>query len=158
MTDAPREALAQALSSMLSPEQLSILVDEVLAIKKNVRHALSCKHCHRSQIAFVEVPDAKAVALALPDLLNQAYGRVGESSQHGDPVLFKRLTVLSDDEELADALRTVEEDRRRHQSERREDGTLHSGANGGGHTEAAGDPDLQSVDPGDDEEEVDAVA
>lgn len=153
MADAPRAALAQALSAMLSPEQLAKLIDDVLAIRKRASAEFFCKSCNKRQMQYVEIADAKAVALALPDLLNQAYGRPQEANQQGDPVLFKRLTVLSDDEELEAALRTVQEDRRRHGEQRRQDGALHSGPNGQGNTEAAGDPDLQGIDPGDDETE-----
>jgi hypothetical protein len=149
MTESPREMLAAALTGYLTPEQLQKLIDEVLASTKRMNAEVTCRHCGRRQMAFVQVNDAKAVALALPDLLNQAFGRVGEQNQQNDPVLFKRLTVLSDDEELEGALRTVEENRRRHADERRQDGTLHPAGNGDGTQQAAGDPDLQEQHPGD---------
>src|SRR5215813_4564632 len=92
----PREMLRDALKSFLTPEQLSQLIDEVLAIRKRASAEIVCKKCKFSQMHWVEVNDAKAVALALPDLLNQAYGRVGETSEKTEPVIFKRLTKLEE--------------------------------------------------------------
>ena len=159
MPDAPRELLAEALQGVLTPEQLKLLIDEVLAIRKRMDCDFSCKFCGRSQRQIGYVNDAKAVALALPDLLNQAFGRVGETTASTDPVSFKRLTITDDDEAVTDALRAVEENRRRHRDERPEDGTLHPGRNGQGTEQAAGDPDLQSLDPRHDQEgEVDAAS
>src|SRR5215813_2346229 len=112
MADAPREMLADALRGFLTQEQLDKLINEVLAVEKKTSGDFTCKHCGRRQMQRVMVPDAKAVALALPDLLNQAFGRVGESSQQSEPVVFKRLTITDTDEEVEGALRAVEEDRR----------------------------------------------
>jgi hypothetical protein len=95
-TAEPREMLRDALKSFLTPEQLTKLVDEVLAITKRANVQFDCKHCGKSQMGWIQVADAKAVALALPDLLNQAYGRVGETSEKTEPVIFKRLTKLDD--------------------------------------------------------------
>jgi hypothetical protein len=94
----PRQQLAKALESYLTAEQVTKLVDEVLAIQKRASAEFLCKKCGHSQMQWVNVNDAKAVALALPDLLNQAYGRVGETSEKTEPVIFKRLTKLEDDE------------------------------------------------------------
>jgi len=147
VADAPREMLADALRGVLTQEQLKVLIDEVLAIQKSTSADFSCKFCGRHQMQRTKVNDAKAVALALPDLLNQAFGRVGESTASTDPVVFKRLTVTDSDEEVEGALRAIEEDRRRQRDERREDGAVHPEGNGAGPLEAASDPDLQSVDP-----------
>jgi len=151
--------LADALKGFLTPEQLKILIDEVLAVRKRAWVEFSCKHCGRKQAQYGEFNDAKAVALALPDLLNQAFGRVGEATASTDPVSFKRLTVTDSDEEVEGALRAIEENRRRQRDERRENGAVHPGRNGSGTQQVEGDPDLQSLDSGDDEEgeEVDAV-
>jgi hypothetical protein len=43
---------------------------------------------------WTDIPDAKAVATALGDLMNQAFGRPSESSDSTEPVIFKRLTKL----------------------------------------------------------------
>jgi hypothetical protein len=107
--------LADALRSYLTPEQLSKLIDEVLAVTKRANVESVCKHCHKKQMMWIQVPDAKAVALALPDLLNQAFGRVGEANLQADPVAFKRLTITDDDEAVHDALQTVVDNRKWHQ-------------------------------------------
>lgn len=96
----PRELLRTALKNFLTPEQLTKLIDEVLAIEKRASAEFKCKKCGHSQMQWVSVNDAKAVVLALPDLLNQAYGRVGETSEKTEPVIFKRLTRLEDEEVL----------------------------------------------------------
>ena len=151
MAEAPRELLASALQSFLTPEQLGVLIDEVLAVQKRADVEFSCKHCGRKQRQMGYVNDAKAVALALPDLLNQAFGRVGESTASTDPVLFKRLTITDDDEAVEGALRAVEKDRRRQRDERPEDGAVHPESNGHGQKQAASDPDLQEFAAGNDE-------
>src|SRR5262245_51884575 len=92
----PREMLRDALKNFLTPEQLTKLVDEVLAIDKRASAEFRCKKCGERQMQWARVSDAKAVALALPDLLNQAYGRVGETSEATEPVIFKRLTKLEE--------------------------------------------------------------
>lgn len=89
----PREQLASALSGFLTEEQMRLLIDEVLAIKKRVRVEMVCKKCGAHQIQFGEASDAKAVALALPDLLNQAYGRPGEEVHQRDPITFVRYSI-----------------------------------------------------------------
>ena len=86
--------LREALQSFLTPEQLTKLIDEVLAISKRSSAEFKCKYCKRSQHQWTTVNDAKAVALALPDLLNQAYGRPGETSEKNETVIFNRLTKL----------------------------------------------------------------
>lgn len=73
-----------------------MLVDEILVIKKRTSAEFTCKGCGKRQMQWTEISDAKAVALALPDLLNQAYGRVGETSEKTEPVIFKRLTKLEE--------------------------------------------------------------
>jgi len=96
----PREAIAEALKGFLTPEQSKILVDEVLAVTKRGRAFFDCKKCGAHQVQFAEIPDAKAVASALTDLANQAFGRPTEASaQQVDPIQFVRLTNMG---ELAD--------------------------------------------------------
>jgi hypothetical protein len=125
----PREALAAALNAFLTPEQLGKLVDEVLAIEKRISAEHTCKHCGRVTRGYVSVPDAKAVALALPDLLNQAYGRPQEASAALDPIVFKRVTITDDDEAVSKALREV--DKRRKQQKQRETAAAAAPGNGG---------------------------
>ena len=92
----PRESLAAALSLYLTPDQLTKLVDEVLAIEKRTSVEFICKKCGQKQRQYGSVSDAKAVALALPDLLNQAFGRPGEASNDTQQVIFNRLTKLEE--------------------------------------------------------------
>jgi len=92
----PREQLKVALESYLTQEQITKLVDEILAIEKRASAEFTCKKCGQRQMRWTSIPDAKSVALALPDLLNQAYGRVGETSEKTEPVIFKRLTKLEE--------------------------------------------------------------
>jgi len=94
----PREELGKKLTGYLTPEQISKLIDEVLAIRKRMSAEFQCKSCGKRQMQWTEVPDAKAVAGALADLMNQAFGRPGETTDSVEPVLFKRLTRLSRDE------------------------------------------------------------
>jgi hypothetical protein len=90
----PREELGKKLSSYLTPEQISKLIDEVLAIDKRASAEFVCKSCGQRQMRWTEIPDAKAVASALADLMNQAFGRPGETTDTVEPVIFKRLTKL----------------------------------------------------------------
>jgi hypothetical protein len=126
---APREALAAALQGFLTPEQMTKLIDEVLAIEKRTSVEFNCKFCGRLQRQYGSVGDAKAVALALPDLLNQAYGRPSEAGDAQDPITFKRITLTDDDEAIDAALKQVEE-RRSQQAERAAAATV-APANGG---------------------------
>jgi hypothetical protein len=96
MNAEPRETLRDALRSFLTPEQLTRLIDEVLAIEKRACTEFACKKCGQKQRQYTSIPDAKAVALALPDLLNQAYGRPPETSEKAEPVIFYRLTNLAE--------------------------------------------------------------
>jgi hypothetical protein len=92
----PREAIANALRGFLTEEQTKILVDEVLAVTKKGKAEFNCKKCGARQIQYANIPDARAVASALSDLANQAYGRPTEASVQNDPVQFIRLTNLGE--------------------------------------------------------------
>ena len=48
-------------------------------------------------MAWAEISDAKAVAGALTDLANQAFGRPSEATEKTEPILFKRLTKLEEE-------------------------------------------------------------
>lgn len=83
-----REAIRTALGAYLTPEQTSILVDEILAITKRVR--TWCSEC-RKQV-WVDVPDARAVTASLGELLTQAHGRPqGEQLEENDRIIFERI-------------------------------------------------------------------
>jgi len=91
----PRESLAKALEGILTPEQLKILIDEVLAITKKAKAEFNCKTCGQRQYQYAEISDALSVARALPELLNQAYGRTVEATVVAEPIRFYRLTKMS---------------------------------------------------------------
>jgi hypothetical protein len=103
----PRGSLARALQGYLTPEQMDKLVNEVLAIEKRTSVEFHCKKCGHLQRQYGSVSDAKAVAVALPDLLNQAYGRPVEATVMADPIRFYRLTDMSELPE--DAPRSAQE-------------------------------------------------
>ena len=93
----PRDELAKKLSQYLTPEQIEKLIDEILAITKRVSAEFTCKKCGQRQMQWTTVNDAKAVALALGDFMNQAFGRPSESNETVEPVIFKRLTTVAPD-------------------------------------------------------------
>jgi hypothetical protein len=90
----PRDELAKKLSAYMTPEQIAKLIDEILAITKRVSAEFNCKKCGQRQMRWTDVADAKAVASALSDLMNQAFGRPSETNDTVEPVVFKRLTRL----------------------------------------------------------------
>jgi hypothetical protein len=92
----PREELAARLSTYLTEDQIKKLIDEILAIDKRASAEFVCKTCGQRQMRWTRIPDAKAVAAALGDLLNQAFGRPSESGSRPETVIFKRLTKLDD--------------------------------------------------------------
>ena len=71
-----RGEIGRALDGRFTPEQVRLLLDEILAIKKQVW--VSCGHCKKRSL--VEVADAKAVAGALKDLASEAWGRPVEGN------------------------------------------------------------------------------
>ena len=74
MSDA-RENIGKALESRLTPEQVDLLLNEILAIKKQANGDFVCKKCGQRQYQKVEISDAPAVTKALIELSNQAWGR-----------------------------------------------------------------------------------
>ena len=88
----PREEIASGLAGALSEEQVRYLVDEILAAKKVTW--VSCGYCKKK--SQVEVPDAKAVAMALPPLLDQAFGKRGQTeSEQGERIVFTRVVTYA---------------------------------------------------------------
>jgi hypothetical protein len=91
-----RGDIATALEGWLTPEQLSALLDEILAIKKSARGW--CGTCKKHVV--VEISDPKAVVSAMADLANQGFGRPTEASgADDDRIVFKRLVKLEEDGE-----------------------------------------------------------
>ncbi len=89
-----RSQIGDALAGKLTEEQLRLLMDEVLAIKKGARGW--CPTCNRA--VQVEIPDAKGVTGALTDLLNQSHGRPTEVKPEQEGIVFVRKTVYSGQE------------------------------------------------------------
>jgi hypothetical protein len=77
----------------MTPEQITKLIDEILAIEKRASAEFACKKCGQRQMQWTKISDAKSVTLALTDLMNQAFGRPSEQNDTVEPVLFTRLTT-----------------------------------------------------------------
>lgn len=94
----PRSEIANALKGKLNEEQVSTLIDSVLAIKKKVRHEFTCtKDCKRRQIHHVEIDDTEKVVKALSDLLNQAWGRPTEVKEEAGTVVEYKVIITNPD-------------------------------------------------------------
>jgi hypothetical protein len=93
---APRDLVADALRSYLTPEQLGALLDEVLAITKEARGW--CPLCKKH--VRVDIPDAKAVVSAMGDLLTQGFGRPAQEGVEdgGDRIVLNRTIVFGGSE------------------------------------------------------------
>jgi hypothetical protein len=88
-----RADIAAALDGWLTPEQLKVLLDEILAIKKGARGW--CPGCKKA--VMVEISDAKAVVGAMADLANQGFGRPGETvDAESERISFERVVYLGD--------------------------------------------------------------
>lgn len=94
-----RSQIGDALAGKLTPEQLTSLIDEVLAIKKTGRGW--CKHCNGA--VMVEVSDPKAVTSALVDLANQAWGRPQDDKEDSGVVVNYRVELVGLEREGWDA-------------------------------------------------------
>lgn len=102
-----RTDIGAALEGKLTPEQLAYLMNEVLAIKKVVSGDFHCRHCNKTTMKKVEVPDAKAVTSALGELLNQAHGRPQTETDQDQTITFVRQTLYSDATAIKDALEAL---------------------------------------------------
>lgn len=92
-----REEIGRALDGKMTPAQVKILINEVLAIKKRMWGEVTCKACGQRQKAPVDVPDAKAVASALTSLLDQAWGRPSEvKTQDAGLVVNRNVYVVEE--------------------------------------------------------------
>lgn len=99
MADAPRDAIGEALAGKLTPEQLTYLMDEVLAITKRVTADFKCRHCSKSQRGQIEIPDAKAVTSSLAELMTQSWGRPDAANQDTEIVVHRNVYLVSEEEE-----------------------------------------------------------
>ena len=94
-----RSQIGDALRDHLTPEQLSTLMDDVLAIRKQTHAEIVCKHCGRAGKYLAEIPDPKAVTGALVDLANQAWGRPQDDKVEAGNITFVRKTVFGGSKE-----------------------------------------------------------
>lgn len=92
-----RGHLERALDDFLTPEQLRVLIDEVLKVTKRVSAVCTCKHCSKKSTVMVEVTDAKAVAGAIGDLLTQAKGRPGESREDASVTVNRKVYLVAEE-------------------------------------------------------------
>jgi hypothetical protein len=92
----PRAAIAEALGSLMTPTQVTYLLQEILAINKRVSARFECSNCGHLDRGWADIPDAKAVVSALTDLLSQGFGRVGESPPDEASITLVRITNLQE--------------------------------------------------------------
>jgi len=87
-----RSLLGEQLDAFLTPEQLRLLLDEVLKITKSAWG--SCPSCKKR--VQIEIPDAKAVVGAMGDLLTQAKGRPGGEQVDSGLVVNRQVFVIGE--------------------------------------------------------------
>lgn len=92
----PRAAIADGLAALLTPTQVTFLLEEVLAINKRVAIRGECKNCGHYISDYTEVPDAKAVVSALTDLINHGFGRPDVAKFERDMIEFRRFTDFTE--------------------------------------------------------------
>lgn len=92
----PRAAIADGLAALLTPTQVTFLLQEVLAITKRVPIRGECKNCGHFISDYAEVPDAKAVVSALTDLINHGFGRPDVAKFERDMIEFRRFTDFTE--------------------------------------------------------------
>lgn len=102
----PRAAIAEGLAALLTPTQVTFLLQEVLAITKKVSVEFDCTHCGKHFRTSADVPDAKAVVSSLTDLINHGFGRPDVAKMERDMIEFRRFVDMSEwearDDEDAD--------------------------------------------------------
>jgi len=91
----PRANIASALAGYLTPEQVTTLTDEILAITKKAWADVKCKHCGKAQRVLVEIADARAVTASLTDLMKEGFGRpIEAASADEEKIVFTRVVNL----------------------------------------------------------------
>ena len=87
--EGPRQSLAEGLTHYLTPAQITALLDEALALKKQAR--AWCPGCKKA--VQVEIADAKAVVDSVSTLLTQGFGRPS-GRQHEAEIIVNREVIL----------------------------------------------------------------
>ena len=65
----------------------------MLAISKKTWADIECKGCKQKQRVLCEIPDARAVAGALKDLLAEGFGRPKDEPDDGDKITVIRKVI-----------------------------------------------------------------
>lgn len=90
-----RADLAKALGEAVTDEKLKEAILLALELKKGARGW--CPNCRKA--VQVEINDSKAVIGALGELMNQSYGRPGETaSSDEEKIVFERVVYLGDED------------------------------------------------------------
>ena len=91
-----RDEIGKAMTGFLTPEQARKLVEETLSITKVVTAEFSCKKCGQRQKQPGQMSDARAVAAALKDLANQAFGPAAEARGDSSFEVIRNVYVIAD--------------------------------------------------------------
>ena len=91
-----RDEIGKAMTGFLTPEQAKRLVEETLSITKIVTAEFSCKKCGQRQKQPGQMSDARAVAAALKDLANQAFGPAAEARGDSSFEVVRNVYVIAD--------------------------------------------------------------
>ena len=95
-----RGDVAKALEGYLTPEQLTMLTEKVLALEKQARCQFKCKKCGASQIQFGTINDARAVTSSLTELLNQSFGRPTEQKRETEIIVNRHVYLIAAEDEI----------------------------------------------------------
>ena len=91
-----RDEIGKAMTAFLTPEQTRKLVEETLSITKVVTAEFSCKKCGQRQKQPGQMSDARAVAAALKDLANQAFGPAAEARGDSSFEVVRNVYLVAD--------------------------------------------------------------
>ena len=97
-----RDGLAKGLEGKLDEEQIKTLMDDVLAFNKKVWGDFTCKECGKRQRHQVSIPDSKAVTSALTELMNQSWGRPGDSKVETEIIVNRNVYLVAEEDEDGD--------------------------------------------------------
>ena len=93
-----RDGIAKGLEGKMDEAQIKLLIDEILDINKTVHTDFTCKECGKRQRQPALVPDAKAVTSALKELMDQSWGRQGDSKVETEIIVNRNVYLVAEDE------------------------------------------------------------
>jgi hypothetical protein len=114
MSDDVRQNIGAALTGFLTQEQVTTLIDEVLASTKSTFADFKCKACGKQQRQSVKIADTNAVVAGIKILAEQAWGRPSEQDKTGGGITFIRtvvppiITCVEDDPAILAKTRHIE--------------------------------------------------